>query len=90
MAKDIPAQLASLEAELVSVAVRRLDACTFTVNTVLNELIEPDDVQRRADMLLAAEELLSAVVTLTIQLREMTWPQAIDDNQSIETGNETE
>lgn len=90
MAKDIASQLASMEAELVSVAVRRLDACTFTVRTVQAELIEPSDIQRKADMLLAAEELLADVVTLTIRLREMTWPQAVDDNQTIETGNETE
>jgi hypothetical protein len=90
MAKDIPSQLASLEAELVAIAVRRLDACIFTVATVHSELIEPSDVQLKADMLIAAEELLKQVVDLTLHLREMTWPEPSPENQSIETRNETD
>ena len=90
MAKDIPTQLASIEAELVAIAVRRLEACTFTARTVHNELISPDNIQLKADMLLAAEELLKEVIDLTLHLRDITWPEPSPENQSIETRNETD
>lgn len=62
------------ERQLVHTAVSRLEACTFTVSTVHETLIDPEDVERRADLLLASERLMAEVLDLVMDLRMITWP----------------
>lgn len=65
------------EKQMVQQAVQRLDACSFTVSTVHEHLIDPEDTELRADLLLATEQLLAEVMDLVVDLRMITWP----DNQ---------
>ena len=73
-----------LERQQTELAVRRLEACRFTIGVVYSELHLPDNVDLRADLLISAENLLAEVATLTLQLRDMTWPS----NDPIQLGNE--
>jgi len=54
-------------------ALARLSACQFTVSTVFQELKDPCDIERRADLLFASEYLLNEVLQLNNAIREMTW-----------------
>lgn len=65
------------EKQMVAQAVQRLEACSFTVSTVHEHLIDPEDSELRADLLLATEQLLAEVMDLVVDLRMITWP----DNQ---------
>jgi hypothetical protein len=80
--------VAQYEREAIQIAVRRLGACAFTLKTVRDELIEPNDPELRADVLLAAEDLMSEVISLVIDLRVMTWPDNAPYPIDFE-GNET-
>lgn len=65
------------EKQMVQQACQRLDACSFTVSTVHEHLIDPENSELRADLLLAAEQLLAEIMDLVVDLRMITWP----DNQ---------
>ena len=54
-------------------ALARLSACQFTVSMVLQELRDPCDTERRADLLIAVEDLLTEVMQLNNAVNEMTW-----------------
>ena len=62
------------EKQMVNVAVQRLEACTYTVTTVHEQLIDPENSELRADLLLAAEKLMAEVLDLVVDLRTITWP----------------
>ena len=62
------------EKQMVHTAVQRLDACTFTVSKIHSQLIDPEDPERRADLLLASERLMAEVLDLVSDLRMITWP----------------
>jgi hypothetical protein len=59
---------------MVDLAVQRLEACSFTVATVHEQLVDPEDSERRADLLLASERLMAEVLDLVVDLRTITWP----------------
>jgi hypothetical protein len=54
-------------------ALSRLSACQFTVAALLQDLRDPCDSERRADLLIASEYLLNDIIQLNNVLREMTW-----------------
>jgi hypothetical protein len=54
-------------------ALARLSACQFTVAALLQDLRDPCDSERRADLLIASEYLLNDILQLNNALREMTW-----------------
>jgi len=64
------------EKQMVQTAVQRLDACTFTVSTVHEQLVDPEDTERRADLLLASERLMAEVLDLVMDLRVIAWPDS--------------
>lgn len=73
-----------LERQQTELAVRRLEACRFTVGVTHAELQLPDNVDLRADLLISAENLLAEVAALTLHIRDLTWPS----NDPIQLGNE--
>jgi hypothetical protein len=54
-------------------ALARLSACQFTVSTVFQELRDPCDTERRADLLIAVQDLFTEVHQLSNAVNEMTW-----------------
>jgi hypothetical protein len=53
--------------------MRRLVSCTHTLYSVLEELDDPEDVDLRGDLVIAAERLLEAVVYVTDSARDIAW-----------------
>lgn len=53
--------------------LNRMKACAFTVRTALAELEDPLDMEKRADLLLASEDLLNDVLLLNNELRHLVW-----------------
>ena len=53
--------------------IRRIVSCTHTLYGVAEELRDPDDVEGRADLVIAAENLLDAVVHVTERCRAIAW-----------------
>lgn len=65
-------------------ALRRITSCTHTLYSVTEELVDPDEVDQRADLLIAAEDLLDAVVQVVERCRAIAWqnrpiPEDIED-----------
>jgi hypothetical protein len=53
--------------------MRRLVSCTHTLYSILEELEDPHDVELRADLVIAAERLLEAVIYVTDSARDIAW-----------------
>lgn len=53
--------------------MRRLVSCTHTLYSVLEELEDPEDVDLRGDLVIAAERLLEAVIYVTDSARNIAW-----------------
>lgn len=51
----------------------RMKTCAYTVRATLAELEDPHDIERRADLLLASEDLLNDVLLLNNALRHIVW-----------------
>jgi hypothetical protein len=62
-------------------SVERLELCALAVQEVLRELTLELDPQRRADLLIAAEDLADRVVLLLDITRDMAWelPTMVSD-----------
>ncbi len=54
-------------------ALRRLAACTYTARIVSAELAAPEDIEAKADLLLAAEDLFSEAERLVAIARAIAW-----------------
>jgi hypothetical protein len=61
------------DSDLHAQALARLSACQYTVSTVFQELRDPCDTERRADLLIAIEDLFTEVLQLNNAVNEMTW-----------------
>jgi hypothetical protein len=61
------------DSDLHAQALARLSACQFTVSTVFQELRDPCDIERRADLLIAVQDLFTEVHQLSNAVNEMTW-----------------
>lgn len=70
--------------ETMALHLRRLSACTNTITITRNELIDPIDVQRRADLLIAAEDLLQEALAFTHMVRTMAWQDSTIEPTGIE------
>lgn len=53
--------------------LNRLKTCAFTTRVTLAELVDPQDFERRADLLIASEDLLNEVLLLNQELRHIVW-----------------
>jgi hypothetical protein len=64
--------------------LQRISACSHTISIVREEIIDPVLIERRADLLIAVEDLVNEVMTLALDVRAMTWPdkEAHPSNQN--------
>jgi hypothetical protein len=60
--------------EAVSRNLQRVSACSHTVAIVRENLVDPISLERRADLLIAVEDLVNEVMTLAFDVRALTWP----------------
>ncbi len=63
-------------------------ACLFTAKVLIAELEDPHEADKRADLLLASEELLQEVTRLNQILSHMTWIEL--DARSHPSATDTE
>ena len=68
--------------------LNRMAACLFTAKVLIAELEDPVDPQRRADLLVASEDLLQEVTRLNQILGHMTWNEL--DARSHPSSTDTE
>jgi hypothetical protein len=61
------------DSDLHAQALARLSACQYTVSTVFQELRDPCDTERRADLLIAVQDLFTEVLQLNNAVNDMTW-----------------
>lgn len=54
-------------------ALRRIKSCTHTLYAVADELDDPESVDERADLLIAAENLIDAASYITEACRGIAW-----------------
>ena len=57
-------------------ALRRVRASTCTLYNVVEDLDDPEEIQRRADLLLAVEDLADVTQYLLERAREIAWQDA--------------
>jgi len=50
-----------------------MQACTYTVRTLITELEDPGTLDLRADLAIQAQELLNEVVMLSDMIAAITW-----------------
>lgn len=60
--------------EAIAYNLQRVSACSHTIAIVREDLVDPVNVERRADLLVAVEDLVNEVMTLAFDVRAMTWP----------------
>jgi hypothetical protein len=65
-----------------------MSACLFTAKVLIAELQDPLDPEKRADLLVASEELLQEVSRLNQILGHMTWNEL--DARSHPSSTDTE
>jgi hypothetical protein len=53
--------------------MRRLTACLHTLYSIAEELDDPENVEDRGDLLIAAENLLDAALCITDDIRGIVW-----------------
>ena len=56
-------------------AMNRMQACTYTIRTLLTELEDPGSLDLRADLAIQAQELLNEVVLLSDRISNITWQE---------------
>ena len=55
--------------------MNRMQACTYTIRTLLAELEDPGSLDLRADLAIQAQELLNEVVLLSDRISSITWEE---------------
>jgi len=73
-----------IQDEMVALHLRRLFACSNTITITHSELIDPIDVDRRADLLIAVEDLLNEALSLAHTVRAMAWQDSTIESTGIE------
>lgn len=64
--------------------IRRITSCTHTLYSVAEELNDPVSVESRADLLIAAENLIDVAIHVTEACRGIAWqnsPLPDDDEE---------
>ena len=54
-------------------AMRRIVSCTHTLYSIADELSDPEDVDQRADLLIAVENLIDVANHVTDAVRGIAW-----------------
>jgi hypothetical protein len=70
--------------------LRRMYATIYTLNRIHEELLDPIDPDRRADILLAAEDITIIALALASRARAIAWQQddPYDIHSALDTRNE--
>ena len=55
--------------------MNRMQACTYTIRTLLTELEDPGSIELRADLAIQAQDLLNEVVLLSDRIANITWQE---------------
>ena len=55
--------------------MNRMQACTYTIRTLLTELEDPGSIELRADLAIQAQDLLNEVVLLSDRISNITWQE---------------
>ena len=55
--------------------MNRMQACTYTIRTLLAELEDPGSIELRADLAIQAQDLLNEVVLLSDRIANITWQE---------------
>lgn len=66
----------NLDASHYDAAMRKLNSCVHTLYSVANlleEMLDPEDPDERADLLIIAENLLDVASYVTDRAREVGW-----------------
>lgn len=66
-------------------ALRRINACTYTLYSIAEELDDPGEVELRGDLLIAVENLIEAAFAVTDLGRAIAW-----QHEPIPTSEDTE
>lgn len=67
--------------------MRRLFACTQTLLSIADELVDPIDIDERGDLLIAVENLIDISVHVTESVRDIVWQYSLTPSQ-IERDNQ--
>lgn len=64
-------------------ALRRLEAVSYTLNVVRTEIYDPEDVDTRADLMVATYNVVNEAMALLHEVNEIVWPQTepLESNQ---------
>lgn len=64
-------------------ALRRLEAVSYTLNVVRTEIYDPEDVDTRADLMIATYNIVNEAMALLHEVNTIVWPQTepLESNQ---------
>lgn len=65
--------MAFLQETEIERTLRRITSCTHTLYSVADELEDPEDVDSRADLLIAVENLIDVALHVTEAARGIAW-----------------
>ena len=68
-------------------ALRRVNACIHTIASVVEELDDPKEVDERADLLIAVENLFDIASFLTDQVRGIAWQHSLTPGERDDLDN---
>lgn len=63
--------------------LRRLEACSYTAAIALLEISDPEDVESRADLLLAAEALFIESMKILSVARMLAWGSSDAESERL-------
>lgn len=64
-------------------ALRRLEAVAYTLSVVRTEIYDPEDVDTRADLMIATYNIVNEAMALLHEVNDIVWPQTepLESNQ---------
>lgn len=65
-------------------ALRRINACIHTIVSVIEELDDPKEIDERADLLIAVENLMDVSTFLTDQVRGIAWQHSLTPSEAAD------
>ena len=68
-------------------ALRRINACIHTIVSVIEELDDPEEIDERADLLIAVENLMDVSTFLTDQVRGIAWQHSLTPGERDDPDN---
>ena len=68
----------------LELALRRLEAVTYTLNVARTEIYDPQEADARADLMIATYNVVNEAFALLQEVNQIVWRQ----EQSLETNQE--